>query len=285
MTLLTTARTRGSVDTTEWASLDDAASVRFHQDLAGRALQPLAVVIAAFDEQDAIGAVLLDIPQIVCGLGVDVIVVVDGARDATAQVSRDSKRAGGVLVADVPDNRGQGAALRLGYRLAREGGARYIATLDADGQWDPGELALVVQPLLDDTADFVSGSRRLGVAQTSDTVRGAGVVVFGRILSWLSGREVTDPANGLRAMRAELTAEVPLHQQQYQASELLLGAALLGWRTSEAATTMRVRAAGSTKKGRNLLYGLRFARAIAATWWRLRGSRQRRNARLAAHGG
>ena len=29
--------------------------------------------------------------------------------------------------------------------------------------------------------------------------------------------------------------------------------------------------------------GLRFARAIAATWWRLRGSRQRRNARLAAH--
>jgi hypothetical protein len=70
-------------------------------------------------------------------------------------------------------------------------------------------------------------------------------------------------------MRAEVTAAVPLHQPQYQASELLLGAALRGFRLTEVPTTMRQRSAGNTKKGRNLLYGARFARAIAATWWRL----------------
>ena len=65
------------------------------------------------------------------------IVVVDGARDATA-----SKAAGaGALVCDVPVNRGQGAALKLGYWLARARGAQVIATIDADGQYEPDELA------------------------------------------------------------------------------------------------------------------------------------------------
>ena len=52
----------------------------------------------------------------------------------------------GAMVADVPVNRGQGAALRLGYRLAREGGAQYIVTTDADGQYNPAEIEQVLAP-------------------------------------------------------------------------------------------------------------------------------------------
>ena len=37
-----------------------------------------------------------------------------------------------------------------------------ICTIDADGQYEADEIARVVQPILDDKADFVSGSRRLG---------------------------------------------------------------------------------------------------------------------------
>lgn len=246
--------------------VDDAAVRAFRRAHPDRRLRELAVVIAAYDEEDGIADVLRAVPATVRGLGVDVIVVVDGATDRTAA------RAGsvpGVLVADVPVNRGQGAALRLGYRLAREGGARYIATLDGDGQYDPAELELLLEPLIARRADFVSGSRRLGVAHTTDRMRGTGVVFFAAVLSVLARTRITDPANGLRAMRAEVTAAVPLHQPQYQASELLLGAALRGFRLAEVPTTMRKRAAGTTKKGRNLLYGVRFGRAIAATWWRL----------------
>lgn len=247
-------------------TVDDAAAQAFWRAYADRRLGELAVVIAAYNEQDGIAGVLRAVPATVRDLGVDVIVVVDGASDRTAA---QASSVPGVLVADVPVNRGQGAALRLGYRLAREGGARYIATLDGDGQYDPAELELLLEPLLADRADFVSGSRRLGVAHTKDRVRGTGVVFFAAVLSVLARTRITDPANGLRAMRAEVTAAVPLHQPQYQASELLLGAALRGFRLTEVPTTMRQRSAGSTKKGRNLLYGARFARAIAATWWRL----------------
>ena len=250
-------------------SVDDEAAAHFAAQLGGRQLQPLAVVIAAYNEAEAIGSVLRQLPVEVCGLAVDVVVVVDGATDATAEVAHEH----GALVCDVADNRGQGAALRLGYRLARTHGARFIATLDADGQYDPAQLALVMAPLVDGSADFVTGSRRLGTAHTTDRVRSAGVVVFGALISLLSRQRITDPANGLRAMRAELTGQVELRQPQYQATELLLGAAMRGFRVVEVPVTMYQRTAGSTKKGGNAAYGARVGRVIVGTWWRERRRR------------
>jgi glycosyltransferase involved in cell wall biosynthesis len=206
------------------------------------------------------------VPARNAGLGTEVIVVVDGARDATAAQAS----AAGALVCDVPINRGQGAALRLGYWLARARGAQIICTIDADGQYEPDEIGRVVQPILDGKADFVSGSRRLGTELTTDKTRHAGVIVFGAMISLLVRQRVTDPACGLRAMRSEVTAAVTLEQPQYQASELQISAALHGFRLGEVPTTMRDRDdhATKTKKGGNFGYGVRFARAAIHTWWR-----------------
>ncbi len=127
-----------------------------------------------------------------------------------------------------------------------------------------------MRPILDGNADFVSGSRRLGTELTTDKVRHAGVIVFGALISMLVRHRVTDPACGLRAMRAELTADVVLEQPQYQASELMISAALHGYRLGEVPTTMRDRGrhATKTKKGGNFGYGAKFAQAAMRTWWR-----------------
>ena len=145
-----------------------------------------------------------------------------------------------------------------------------IATIDADGQYAPDELARVVEPILAGRADFVSGSRRLGSELTTDPVRHLGVLVFGALFSLIVRHRITDPACGLRAMRPEVTASVTLEQPQYQASELMISAALNGFRLVEVPTTMRDRGshAGHTKKDGNLRYGLRFARAALHTWRR-----------------
>jgi glycosyltransferase involved in cell wall biosynthesis len=173
-------------------------------------------------------------------------------------------------VCDVPVNRGQGAALRLGYWLARARGAQVIATIDADGQYEPNELGRVIEPILAGRADFVSGSRRLGNELTTDRIRHLGVLVFGALFSLIVRHRITDPACGIRAMRAEVTAAVTLEQPQYQASELMISAALNGFRLAEVPTTMRDRGvhATSTKKGGNFGYGVRFARAALHTWKR-----------------
>jgi hypothetical protein len=136
----------------------------------------------------------------------------------------------------------------------------------------------VIEPIVSGRADFVSGSRRLGAELTTDVVRHAGVIVFGALITVLIRQRITDPACGVRAMRSEVTARVTLEQPQYQASELMISAALNGFRLAEVPTTMRDRGAHATKtkKGGNFGYGLRFARAAITTWNRDRRRRFRR---------
>ena len=236
-----------------------------HPPDAGAAL---AVVIPAYNEGPTVASVIAAIPTEIAGLAAEVIVVVDGATDATAAEAASA----GALVCDVPVNRGQGLVFKLGYWLARKRGAQVIATIDADGQYDPLELERLVAPIVANRADFVNGSRCLGTELTTDPVRHAGVRFFGGLMSLLLRQRITDPACGIRAMRASMTGTITLQQTQYQTSEVLIAAAMNGFRVIEVATMMRDRPAGATKtkKGPNLLYGMRFARALLSTWWRER---------------
>jgi hypothetical protein len=229
---------------------------------------PVVVVIAAYNEAQGIGAVVESIPRRSRGLEVDTLVVVDGATDGTAEVARRH----GARVCELPLNRGQGAALRLGYHIAREGRARYVVTTDADGQYDIGELPLLLEPLISGEADFVTGSRALGSNQGADPVRRLGSRVFAWLVTVLTGRRVTDTSFGFRAMRASVTGAVTLSQRQYQSAELLIGVLARGFRVVEQPMTMRPRTGGKSKKGGNLVYGWRYAKVVVGTWLRERGA-------------
>jgi glycosyltransferase involved in cell wall biosynthesis len=234
---------------------------------------PIAVVIPAYNEEPTVAAVVRGIPREIGGKAVEVIVVVDGSDDRTADEAREA----GALVCDVPVNRGQGLIFMLGYWLAFKRGAEIIATTDADGQYDESEFDRVLEPILAGRADFVNGSRRLGTELTTDPVRHAGVIFFGGLISLLLRQRITDPASGIRAFRTIVTRTVKLEQIQYQTSELLISTAMNGFKVIEVATTMRDRPDGATltKKGPNLLYGLRFARAIMMTY--VREARRKRS--------
>jgi len=260
--------------TSTWAddrAIDDAAAMAFSAEFGGPAerLAPVAIVIAAFNEQGVIGSVVDALPPAICDLSSAVIVVSDGSRDETVAEAR----AHGALVADVPVNRGQGAALRLGYRLAREGGARYIVTTDADGQYNPAEMERVLAPVVAGEADFVTGSRKLGSQETKDPVRRLGTWVFATTITVLTGKRITDSSFGLRAMRAEVTGAVRLEQPQYQSAELLIAVLARGFRVSEVPATIHRRQVGESKKGHNAIYGLRYAGVVLGTWVRERRRR------------
>jgi glycosyltransferase involved in cell wall biosynthesis len=244
---------------------DVAALADFRSRYSSPALGPVVVVIAAYNEAAGLPEVLDQLPSEILGVHTDVLVVDDGSTDGTAAAVAGHGRA---HLVDPGVNRGQGAALRLGYRVAREHGARFVVTTDADGQYDPDDLPVVLGPVLAGSADFVTGSRRLGRQETRDRVRRLGVHVFAWTVSALTGHWSTDTSFGLRAMRAEVTGDVTLNQPQYQSSELLIGALSHGWRVTEVPGRMRVRSAGASKKGRNLVYGTRYARVVWGTWFR-----------------
>ena len=235
---------------------------------------PVVTVIAAYEEERNIGDVLKAMPSFVGDLEVSTLVVVDGGADNTAEVAFDA----GVLTCVLPVNLGHGAALRLGYRLAADHGARFVVTLDADGQNDPTELGTMVQPLLDDTADFVIGSRRLGTDRTTDRLRQTGVRVYAWVLNAIVSQRLTDSSSGYRAFRAELIEDILPHliEDQYQTAEVVITAASRGWRIAERPTVWHPRASGSSKKGSNLVFGAQYARVILTTWLRVTLGNRRR---------
>nr|WP_225978171.1 glycosyltransferase family 2 protein [Gandjariella thermophila] len=243
----------------------DLAALRDFADRYGEPrFAPVLVVVAAYNEAVGLGAVLDAMPTHCLGLSVDVLVVVDGATDGTAEVAL----AHGAYTCVAPRNRGQGAALRLGYRLAERGGARYVVTTDADGQYDNAEMPRLVRPLVDGDADFVTGSRRLGREGATSRVRWLGVRVFAVLASVLTARRITDTSFGFRAMRSDLAAATVLREPQYQSAELLLGVLAGGGRVLEVPATMRPRRAGRSKKGGNLRYGANYARVMLTAWAR-----------------
>lgn len=233
------------------------------------AFPSVVVLVASYLEADNIGDVLKSVPQEVAGLGVCVLVVVDGGDDGTEDIATEL----GAFCAVLPVNMGHGVALRLGYQLAASNGAKYVVTLDADGQDDPASIPDMLEPLLENRADFVIASRRLGTDESTDPVRRAGVVVFSWLINVLTGQHLTDTSMGLRALRVEVLGDVTLEQDQYQTAELIVSAASRGWRITEVPTNRHPRASGESKKGHNALFALQYARVILLTWLRERRRR------------
>ncbi|HEY0440969.1 MAG TPA: glycosyltransferase family 2 protein, partial [Xanthobacteraceae bacterium] len=115
------------------------------------------VVIAAYNEATVIAGVVEDLRRHYP----DVVLVDDGSKDSTGRLAA----AAGAVVVTHPINLGQGAALQTGLAYALRAGARFIVTFDADGQHRPEDIAVLLQALQTQAADYALGSRFLGASE------------------------------------------------------------------------------------------------------------------------
>jgi hypothetical protein len=224
----------------------------------------VAVLIPAYEEAEGIGAVLDRIPERVCGVDTAVLVVDDGSHDGTGEVAR----AHGAIVARHVINRGGGAAMRTGYRLLADSGARVVVTLDADGQHLPEEMERLVRPVLEGEVDVAHGSRVLGEAEPNHFARELGIVFFNRVVSFITRTKVSDCSNGYRAVRTEVLPQLVLRQEQFHTSEFMIEAIKRGIPAKEVPVTVANRLHGHSKKPAVVRYGMGFANAIVRTWLR-----------------
>jgi hypothetical protein len=224
----------------------------------------IAVVIPAYNEADNIHHVLAALPARVCDLPLHAIVIDDGSADRTTEAARDA----GAAAVRLPMNRGQGAALRTGYRLALVTGAEIVVTMDADGQHQPSELSRLVSPIANGEVDVVNGSRVLGEADPNHAARELGVKLFAQLLSLLTWSKVTDPACGYRAVRTEALRGLEFRQDQFHNSEFIVEASKKGLRTMEVPVTITKRISGESKKPAHFRYGMGFANALVRAWLR-----------------
>lgn len=240
------------------------AQKQFEAEEGNAKIKEINIIIPALDEAENLKHILPKIPKEIDGYPLGVLVVDDGSEDDTVAVVREH----GYPVASNPLRRGGGAALRLGYDIARNGPAKIIITMDGDGQHLPEEIERLVKPILKNEADIVIGSRVLGQREKDSTVRWIGIRVFNFIINVLTGTRITDCTNGFRAFRVEALEKIILHQDQFHTAELIIDAARKGLRIGEVPVTVLRRHYGESKKGRNMSYGFNFYKTVLKTWFR-----------------
>ncbi|WP_119069437.1 DUF2304 family protein [Rubrobacter indicoceani] len=224
----------------------------------------LFVIVPAYNEAGSLRQVLATLPEEVSGHRVDVVVVDDGSSDGTEEVARGA----GYPVAVHIMNRGQGDALRTGFEIAALERADIVVNFDADGQYRADELDRLMQPIIDDEADYVHGSRFMGYYEEAGSVRHAGVVFFSWLISILSGQRITDCTNGFRAIRGSLVGKMELREKSFSATELILEGLRNGMRLKEVPVSMDRRMEGESKKPKRLRYPLGVLRVMIQTWLR-----------------
>ncbi|MDS0258346.1 glycosyltransferase family 2 protein [Haloarcula sp. S1CR25-12] len=203
----------------------------------------LGVVIPAYNEAGFIGDVIDSVPNYVSA----VVVIDDHSTDGTweeihehigdtrsrvtGETARKSRSDGGtrtMAAAEPPSefdrrtvtvrhttNRGRGAAIKTGYRIAQTMELDVVAVIDGDGQMDPAILDRIVDPVVNDEADYAKGDRLVSPRHCREMSRWR---LFGNtLLTWLtrvaSGKwGVRDPQNGYTAISAEALDAIAIEE-------------------------------------------------------------------------
>jgi glycosyltransferase involved in cell wall biosynthesis len=151
----------------------------------------ILVIAPAYNEERFIGSVVLKLLR----FPVTVVVVDDGSSDETAHIAAQA----GAVVVRQPTNLGKAAALNAGFQKALEYDPDVIVTIDSDGQHLPEELIHVIEPILEQKADIVIGSRYLEKTSDVPAARVWGHRFFNLLNHAASGVPVTDSQSGYRA--------------------------------------------------------------------------------------
>ncbi len=150
----------------------------------------VSVVIPAYNEADAIGAVVAALEA--AATWREIIVVDDGSKDSTSQTAS----AAGAVVVTHPYNKGNGAAVKSGIRRAI---GEFVLIVDGDGQHRPEDACRLVARLGE--YDLVIGARATSTQATP--ARRLGNHALNWLASYLTGREIPDLTSGFRCARLE----------------------------------------------------------------------------------
>ncbi len=165
----------------------------------------IAVIIPALNEEEALALVLKDIPEFV-----DLILVIDnGSSDNTLSVA---KKHGAKAVSE--PQRGYGKACLTG--LSVTGSEDITVFLDADFSDHPEEMALLLDPIIDDGVDLTIGSRVLGLSEPGSLnfvqIWGNGLACFLIRLFW--GYRFTD-LGPFRAINRERLNKLQMKDENF----------------------------------------------------------------------
>jgi glycosyltransferase involved in cell wall biosynthesis len=144
----------------------------------------------------------------------EIVVVDDGSQDGSRQILQEEADFGDLRAFYHARNQGKGAAVRTGLQQAT---GDFIVIQDADLEYDPREYQLLLQPILEERANVVYGSRfRGGPTKTMFFAHMLGNRFLTLVTNILYDTILSDMETGYKCFRAEVIRGIPLRARGFE---------------------------------------------------------------------
>lgn len=228
------------------------------------------IIIPAYNEEESIqkvvGNLTQNFPQY------DYLVINDCSIDATKRILEENK----MHCLNLPVNLGIGGAVQSGYLYALEHGYDIAIQMDGDGQHDPVYIDKIIQPITDNAADSVIGSRFIdNEGFQSSAMRRFGINFLSTLIKVCCGIHISDVTSGFRAVnRKGIELFAREYAQDYPEPEAIVVSAMNDIRIKEVSVVMNERDGGTSSIHglKSIYYMLKVSLAICITRFTARRS-------------
>jgi glycosyltransferase involved in cell wall biosynthesis len=171
----------------------------------------VSVVIPVYNERDTVVEIIRRVQNV--GVHSEIIVVDDFSTDGTRQILMELDREDDIRVLLHGYNRGKGAALRTGFQHCR---GAVVAIQDADLEYDPADLPMLIESIEAGEADVVYGSRFLeNPAQDPSRVHRLGNWLLTTASNLTTGQWLSDMETCYKVFRREVLDQIDIEQDRF----------------------------------------------------------------------
>jgi len=191
----------------------------------------ITIGIPAYNEEKNIASIITKLKNITDSI----IVCDDGSSDMTSEISKNL----GAIVISHKKNMGYGAAIRTIFQKSVELDSDILVTFDADGQHRIDDVSKILQPLENNEADIVIGSRFLDNESKVPNYRKIGIKVITQVTNASLKKKLTDSQSGFRAYNKQALTQIsPSEMGMGISTEILIKASSKGLRIAEIPITI-----------------------------------------------
>ena len=217
----------------------DYLSTKFKTNLKSSNILKITIGIPAYNEEKNIASIITKLKKITNSI----IVCDDGSSDMTSEISKNL----GVVVISHKKNMGYGAAINSIFQKSKEMKSDLLVTFDADGQHRVEDIEKVVEPIKNNDADLVIGSRFLDEKSDVPNYRKIGIKVITQVTNASIKKKLTDSQSGFRAYNQRVLSQIsPSDMGMGISTEILIKSSSKGLKIMEVPITVLYEGGTST---------------------------------------
>lgn len=185
----------------------------------------IIVQVPAYNEEVSVGRVVSNIPRKIPGTSsVEVLVIDDGSLDNTAL---EAKLSGADYVISHSGNRGLARAFETGINFALKKQADVVVNIDADMQYNPADIPLLVGEIVSGRADIAIADRQVWKSRSFGIIKRVTQVFGSAVVSSLANQSVNDAVSGFRAYSRDAALDLNILSDFSYTTESIIQASAL----------------------------------------------------------